>query len=291
MPEGNIPPEKFVYNGAEEVLYRNEMHNVRQDPARIPRWRRKVSASSSLPAVNFSDDGSEAACSENSEQDLPEILEEEPSSQGPDVQPEVSLKALPAPSPAGGSPFRHMLGFLHKDPAQVEAEREAALRRKVGQMLRQVYRRSVEASGASFRGPDPPWPPKEKKLPQIKKAPPLLQQLFALPKLAKTQSSVQKERLPKYPVNLERQATVHTMHAFGRGGQGGPYTLRQVYEEVEADINHRRPVDVRAPLGCLGPELLGPGTTRQRRRLPFSHPQMLTDAKRSKSAGTLVRAS
>lgn len=85
--------------------------------------------------------------------------------------------------------------------------------------------------------------------------------------------------------NPARQATVRSMTSFGRGSQGGPYTLRQVYEEVEADVHHRRPVDVRASLGRLGPELLGPGTTRMRRKLPFAHPQML---ERSRSAGSLM---
>lgn len=64
-----------------------------------------------------------------------------------------------------------------------------------------------------------------------------------------------------------------TLTAWGRGSQGGPYTLRQVYEEVEADVEHRAPMDVRAVSGRLGPELLGPSATRKRRQLPFGHPQ------------------
>eukprot|EP00434_Breviolum_minutum_P031886 symbB.v1.2.028201.t1/scaffold2965.1/size66373/2 len=90
---------------------------------------------------------------------------------------------------------------------------------------------------------------------------------------------------PRVAPNDQRKVTLRSMAHFGRGSQGGPYTLRQVYEEVEADVQHRRPVDVRASMGRLGPELLGRGATRMRRKLPFAHPQML---ERSRSAGSLM---
>lgn len=291
MPEGNIPAAKFARNGAEEVLYRSEQHNTRQDPDRLPRWRRKASAAcSSLPPVTLSDTGSEVAdLSDHFDQDIHEDTVVEDSSLAPQLS--IVLKPLPPPSPVGGSPFKGVLGFLHKDPFELEAKREAALRRDVKQMLRQIYRRSVEATGSCFRAEDPPWPPKERQLdlPRIKKVSPLKRWVFALPKQETVVPKKAKALLPSDPVNLARQATVQTMRAFGRSGQGGPYTLRQIYEEVEADVHHRPPVDVRASTGRLGPEILGPGTTRQRRKLPFAHPQMLTDNHRSKSAGSLPR--
>jgi len=204
------------------------------------------------------------------------------------------LKALPPPSPVSGSPFTTVLGFLRKEPDELQVHRDAAMRRQVQKLLRQIYRRSVEASGSVFRS-DPPWPPKEKKddlLPQIRKVSPLFAP-FAI--RGKTSKKAPEAVLvtpcikePRVAPNDQRKVTLRSMAHFGRGSQGGPYTLRQVYEEVEADVQHRRPVDVRASMGRLGPELLGRGATRMRRKLPFAHPQML---ERSRSAGSLVSPS
>lgn len=290
MPEGNIPPWRFRHNTAEEVLYLREKHNSRQDPDRVARWRRSSpSASQEVP----SEDGSDGMiASEHATEDGGEVCVLPETEEVPEEICGAELQALPAPLPVSGSPFTTVLGFLRKEPYELQAKRDAAMRRQVQKMLRQIYRRSVEATGSVFRS-DPPWPPKEKKqehlLPNIRKVSPL----FA-PFAPKKVSHSPKKALPvevashaKEPSqqNPARQATVRSMTSFGRGSQGGPYTLRQVYEEVEADVHHRRPVDVRASLGRLGPELLGPGTTRMRRKLPFAHPQML---ERSRSAGSLM---
>mmetsp|Transcript_59939 Transcript_59939/g.73422 ORF Transcript_59939/g.73422 Transcript_59939/m.73422 type:complete len:297 (+) Transcript_59939:83-973(+) len=292
MPEGNIPPWRFRNHAAEEVLYMREKHNSRQDPDRVARWRRSSpSGSQDVP----SEDGSDVMiASEHATEDgldcgaLPEleVFEEE-------IPRSMPLQALPAPSPVSGSPFATVLGFMRKEPYAMQVKRDAALRRQVQKMLRQIYRRSVEASGSVFRS-DPPWPPKERKhedlLPQIRKVSPLK----VMPRSTKSSKKISLEEVMQVESNAkerssmtnpERQAMIRSMTAFGRGSQGGPYTLRQVYEEVEADVHHRRPVDVRASLGRLGPELLGPGAMRTRRKLPFAHPQML---ERSRSVGSLM---
>ncbi|CAJ1365587.1 unnamed protein product, partial [Effrenium voratum] len=221
----------------------------------------------------MSDDGSEMLSARGT--DTGEDLEL-PSMELIIEEPPLELALKPLPPPSIGSPFTKQLSFMHKDPSESQHSRDAALRRKVQQMLRQIYRRSVEASGSIFRGYEPPWPPKEKpdELPRVSKAPLLCQ--LALPRsksLAGTKA--ERSKVHKFDGDPSRQAALKAMASFGRGAVGGPYTLRQVYEEVEADVHHRRPADVRAMTGRLGPRMLGPGTTTARRKLPFAHPQML----------------
>lgn len=290
MPEGHIPSWRFKYNAAEEVLYLREKRNCRQDPDRVARWRRAVPLSSSQ-LVPPSDDGSDVMgdhASDDGDQLAGPPLELSLSMTGEECS-RSCLKALPAPSPVFGSPFTTMLGFLHKEPQALQARREAAMRRQVQRMLRQIYRRSIEASGSLFRRTDPPWPPKDRgvMLPHIQKVSPLQDLPFGN-RVAKATKKKGKQEQAAIPESPARKAAMRTLTDFGRCSQGGPYTLRQVYEEVEADIQHRPPVDVRAVAGKLGPELLGPGATLARRNLPFAHPQRLATESIEVTGATLT---
>mmetsp|Transcript_83477 Transcript_83477/g.131913 ORF Transcript_83477/g.131913 Transcript_83477/m.131913 type:complete len:391 (-) Transcript_83477:147-1319(-) len=61
-----------------------------------------------------------------------------------------------------------------------------------------------------------------------------------------------------------------TLEGWSRCCKGSPWTLKQVYAEIEADIKHTKARDTRAKRGRLPPELLGMGTTQERRpRVPF----------------------
>eukprot|EP00913_Durusdinium_trenchii_P027740 g26013.t1 len=225
------------------------------------------------------------------------------------------LKALPAPSPVFGSPFTTMLGFLHKEPQALQARREAAMRRQVQRMLRQIYRRSIEECIQEFitayammltlfqarlsrrqmmqskRTVDKTRLdcPKDRgvMLPHIQKVSPLQDLPFGN-RVAKATKKKGKQEQAAIPESPARKAAMRTLTDFGRCSQGGPYTLRQVYEEVEADIQHRPPVDVRAVAGKLGPELLGPGATLARRNLPFAHPQRLATESIEVTGATLT---
>jgi hypothetical protein len=60
------------------------------------------------------------------------------------------------------------------------------------------------------------------------------------------------------------------LKGWGRGAGGNPWTLKQVYAEVEADIAHKKARDTRAKRGHLGAEEVGQGGSRERRRMiPF----------------------
>lgn len=61
----------------------------------------------------------------------------------------------------------------------------------------------------------------------------------------------------------------NTFKGWGRGAGGNPWTLRQVFAEVEADIVHKKARDTRAKRGHLGADEIGRGGTRERRKMPY----------------------
>jgi len=205
-----------------------------------------------------------------------------------------SLQPLGAPAPMDASPFAASLGFLRREPPEFRAQRESQARRDAVKLLRANYRSSLEGMGLKFRE-EPPWPPKEKSveyLPVAGKASPLSQMPYVpqKEKFAKeAASSIMSSSSRRPGRKTHRQETVSTMRDFGRGHMAGPYTIGQIYQEVEADVHHRFPADVRAISGRLGPAILGPGTTRQRRKLPFTHPFMPQNSL-SSSTRSLPRA-
>lgn len=204
---------------------------------------------------------------------VPEMIPSEPvrSASMPSLQP------LGAPIPTDGSPFAATLGLMRREPPEFRAQRESQARREAIKVLRQNYRSSLEGMGVKLSREEPPWPPKEKSvdhLPVAGKASPLSQLLFVPQKESSTKEASSTSS-KKRPLKSKRQETIATMREFGRGHMAGPYTIGQIYQEVEADVHHRFPADVRSISGRLGPAILGPGTTRMRRKLPFSHPFML----------------
>jgi hypothetical protein len=61
-----------------------------------------------------------------------------------------------------------------------------------------------------------------------------------------------------------------TLKGWSRGHVGTPWTLKQVYAEVEADVHHQTAKDTRAKAGHMGPDEVGfGGTTRRREMIPF----------------------
>jgi hypothetical protein len=64
--------------------------------------------------------------------------------------------------------------------------------------------------------------------------------------------------------------TWSTLEGWSRCCKGSPWTLKQIYAEIEADIHHVKARDSSAKRGRLPPELLGMGTTQERRpKIPF----------------------
>lgn len=66
-----------------------------------------------------------------------------------------------------------------------------------------------------------------------------------------------------------REESARQLRKLARGAGGGPYTLGQVYVEVEAISRFVPTPDCRALEGSLGPDVLGQSTTSSRRPLPF----------------------
>jgi len=66
------------------------------------------------------------------------------------------------------------------------------------------------------------------------------------------------------------KATWRTLQGWSRCASGSPWTLNQVYAEIDADCRHCKAKDTRAKRGFLSPEVLGPGATQNRRPMvPF----------------------
>lgn len=191
------------------------------------------------------------------------------------------LKPLAPPALQDSSPFAASLGFLTKEPPEFSIQRDTAKRRDAAKLLRKVYRSAIESLGHQFFQAAP-WPPKQVQRPDPvtskPKVSPLTQPPFALideKRHRKEETSHESTRPSQSPGKIsKRKETIQFMKTFGRGALGGPYTIGQVHQEVEADIHHRYPADVRALSGTLGPAILGLGTTRMRRKLPFTHPQL-----------------
>jgi len=80
------------------------------------------------------------------------------------------------------------------------------------------------------------------------------------------------------------EAAMRKMREFARLQHGAPYTAAQVHAEIEANIQHRKARDKRAPCGFLGPLQLGLGTTRQQRSLPFDKCKGIAAAWKKQSA-------
>lgn len=294
MPPAPCPQRVWRGRAAEELLNYRDRRVSYQDPDYVARPRPKNTTSSpsaaSLRPTNIQAQQerqqerfvAEVPVAEPCEADFPDLSDQEGL-----VQLEFArsfsaplLKPLGPPAPIDSSPFAPKLGFLTKEPAEFSIQRDTAKRREATKLLRRAYRIAIESLGHCFFQPEP-WPPKQVKRPDPATGStisPLSQQPFAVTdgdKPRKHEMSLGLSTRAQSPGRIsKRKETIQFMKTFGRGGLGGPYTIGQVYQEVEADVHHRYPADVRALSGTLGPAILGPGTTRMRRKLPFTHPQL-----------------
>lgn len=294
MPPAPCPPRVWRGRAAEELLNYRDRRVSYQDPDYVARPRPKNTTSSpsaaSLRPTNIQAQQerqqerfvAEVPVAEPSEADFPELSDQEGLAQLEFARSFSAplLKPLGPPAPIDSSPFAPKLGFLTKEPAEFSIQRDTAKRREATKLLRRAYRIAIESLGHCFFQPEP-WPPKQVKRPDPvtgSTISPLSQQPFAVTdgdKPRKEEMSFRVSTRAQSPGRIsKRKETIQFMKTFGRGGLGGPYTIGQVYQEVEADVHHRYPADVRALSGTLGPAILGPGTTRMRRKLPFTHPQL-----------------
>ncbi|CAE8623580.1 unnamed protein product [Polarella glacialis] len=280
MPPAPCPPSVWAGRAAEEVLNLKERsHYVLEDPDYVPRPRRKRITGMQPP---FTKPAGTAPLQSVAVQHL---LPASPEARSPVACARsfssASLKPLEPPALSSGSPFASSLGFLRREPSEFRLQRENLARSQALKLLRAVYRSCIEAMGLTFYNP-PAWPPKTPKDPSVDLMPVRylvspLSQVAELPLHARAPPSkgsfIKKERSPaSLPGSIQRQETIRKMKAFGRETLGGPYTVGQIYQEIEADICHRDAADVRALSGRLGSAALGPGTTRMRRKLPFAKP-------------------
>lgn len=198
------------------------------------------------------------------------------------------------------------LNFMQREPAEFAQQRENLCRRKAKAALHVLYRHVIEDNlGLRFKE-EAPWPPKEPKLDEgsraplhaVYRAPPAsLQALEPLDRAYHTTSSwapsmvgttgsgFSRNRGSRGAESQRRKEAVMQLKSVGRGTHGSPFTLCQIIEEVEAVACHRPVRDLRAQTGYMGPQSIGAGTTRSRRRLPpFSAHCSLEQGNRPRSS-------
>lgn len=196
------------------------------------------------------------------------------------------------PSPKGLKPLAPPRGsalWIHKEPKEFLAQRERMAEREARKSLRLAYRGALQELGhpvclqrptiKSTIDSDPParferpplstvlGPPPYKGLEDKPQKPDKLKSTMR----SKTASSAFEDPDPRAIVGGERVRMTkdmwRTLKDWSRFDRGAPWTLNQVYAEIEADLQHRTSRDTRAKRGHMGPEEIGPGTTRGRRRM------------------------
>lgn len=80
-----------------------------------------------------------------------------------------------------------------------------------------------------------------------------------------------------------RKGKFGTLREWGRSGMAGPFTVGQIYAEVEANVSHRKVRDPRMSSSHCGPSS-SHGGTRKLRKLPLP-----SNLSRSTSAGSATR--
>jgi len=169
------------------------------------------------------------------------------------------------------------LEYLQREPVEFELQLDMQARRDFQKAARQQYRQAMESMGQCMRY-EPPWPPKqppevddegphEKRPPRLKyRMSPFPESVDMEARAAQRRRQVIRENEIEGPRRKAAMAKIQTLSA---NSSGAPYTLKQVYHEVEARVQHRDATDTRAVTGTLGPLELGVGTTRSRRQLSF----------------------
>lgn len=177
--------------------------------------------------------------------------------------------------------------WASKEPKEWAAQRRATARRAAHTFLRKLYRGFLE----TYRDLPPkgyqmsPWPPMhsffEDRFPfkhppsRALYAPQPCPLIVQPPAGSQSRSSQHPPRqsastgpLPGASPHVQkRRERIKRLREFGKHSIGAPYTLKQVYEEMDAKDRFGMAYDTRAKHGTLGPETLGPGATRGRRKL------------------------
>eukprot|EP00933_Yihiella_yeosuensis_P038604 TRINITY_DN32522_c1_g1_i1.p1 TRINITY_DN32522_c1_g1~~TRINITY_DN32522_c1_g1_i1.p1 ORF type:complete len:322 (-),score=40.81 TRINITY_DN32522_c1_g1_i1:126-1091(-) len=277
------PCADYVWRGraAEEILNSRDRNNQYQDPDFVRRPRIKVILPGGTTSVR------EPSRSQSSKITAAPKLGALPPPEAITRNVELvrvcsapTLKALKAPAVPSESfsPFASSLGFLQREPPEMEAKRYYIARQEAIKCLRQTYRTCIEGLGLKFRE-EPVWPRKDtsKDMEAYLSGTPTEGRLHPLREtqdLAALWSAKlpAAKKAPKQIPHARRKEVLADMFSFGRGHSAGPYTIGQIYQEIEADIQHKGPKDVRAISGRLSPAILGTGTTLKRRKLPFAQP-------------------
>merc|ERR1719282_824127 len=172
----------------------------------------------------------------------------------------TDLTQLPTPSKSSSLPS---LSYFDREPVEYAEQHYAEAARQARSYLRGMYREVPK------EWPPPPQEPMDKfhtlPPPRTVYGPqPFVIQQTNLDLTFMKQEPVERDANPP-----RRQAALKKMRSFGASCHGAPYTLSQVYEEIDAKLNHKKPRDVRSVQGKLGPLEIGAGTSPRRRNLPF----------------------
>eukprot|EP00928_Gymnodinium_smaydae_P087343 TRINITY_DN71616_c0_g1_i1.p1 TRINITY_DN71616_c0_g1~~TRINITY_DN71616_c0_g1_i1.p1 ORF type:complete len:239 (-),score=30.61 TRINITY_DN71616_c0_g1_i1:64-702(-) len=188
-----------------------------------------------------------------------------------------ALKPLPPPRT-----LLSPIEWSQKRPAEETEQKERQARRAAQHGLGLLYRDVLQNRlGLVLYKTTAPWPPyidykdlgPEKPVPawKVYKKPPF-EPASALSKSfsGSLADFSRKDPLLPSPQALRRKSTVMgTLHEWGRTSHGAPVTLKQIYAEIEAKDRWRKAKDTRTERGCLGPLVIGQGTSRARRSLPL----------------------
>jgi len=204
--------------------------------------------------------------------------ESKPDSTGPDLKPLA--------------PPRGCTNWIYKEPVIFEHLHERHVERQARKIVNLVYRRSLQALGekvcfekpsrGTFLPPEDSYrynrAPRNRVFGPLPFMPqPAPEPMFrnSLPKSKSMPSglSAVKDSEDQRAMILGDRCKMHqsawrSLEDWSRHAHGAPFSLKQVYKEIEADCRHRRAKDTRPEMGTLGPELIGMGATRQRREKP-----------------------
>lgn len=168
------------------------------------------------------------------------------------------------------------LRYLEREPTGFAERRRGEAAWQARRLLRGLYRQEIENQGCTFGIPRKWPPPQDAMVDEDKfKTQPMARTVYAPQPFVVAPANMDvtllkpEEPVPRDPNPPSRRAAMQQLRNFGASCGGAPYTLSQVYEEISAKLDHRKPRDLRSAQGTLGPQELGAGTTLDRRELPF----------------------
>lgn len=168
----------------------------------------------------------------------------------------------PSPSKSSSLPS---LRYFEREPAEYAEQHYAEAARQARSYLRGMYRdvpkqmppqQELILDDGKFHTASPP---------RTVYGP----QPFVLPPANLDMIFLKSEPVEKDANPPRRRTALKQLRSFGASCHGAPYTLSQVYEEISAKLDHKKPRDVRPMQGKLGALEIGAGATPSRRNLPF----------------------